>query len=419
MPNAFQNAMAQLKRAAEIAAVSPEVLELLKIPQRTINVAVSVKMDDGTLKVFEGYRVQFNDARGPFKGGIRYHPKVDIHEVKALAFWMAIKCAVVDIPFGGGKGGITVDPKKLSKGELERLTRGFVRAIARDIGPWKDVPAPDVYTTPEIMSWIADEYAQVTGELASAVVTGKPIARGGSKGRGVATGYGGYYVLEELAKKLSIKPKETTIAIQGFGNAGTHFAQMAHKAGYRIVAVCDSKGGVVDVAAKGMDPEKLMKYKAEHGSFSGEYMGDAKNYKPTDSKKILETKVDILVPAALENQITKENAGRVKARIILELANGPTTPEAEEKLLKRGTEVVPDVLVNAGGVTTSYFEWVQNLQGYYWDQEEVLAKLKKVMVRSFGEVWNFSQEKKVGMRDAAFALAVRRIAEAEKSRRGL
>lgn len=423
MPNAFTNAMEQLKKAAQTADVDDAVIEILKNPQRTINVSFPVKMDDGSLRIFQGHRVQYNDARGPFKGGIRYHPKVDINEVKALAFWMSIKCAVVDIPMGGGKGGVKVDPKKLSKGELERMTRAFGRAIAQDIGPKKDVPAPDVYTDAQIMSWIADEYARAHGEREPAVITGKPVGMGGSKGRDVATGYGGFCALEELAKKLKLKPKETSIAIQGFGNAAYHFAKSAHKRGYKIVGLVDSRGGIWDKKNGGMDPKHVMAKKKEHGQVYECYcvgsICDCENYKKTESAKLLESKVDILVPAALENQITEKNAGRVKARIILEIANGPTTPEAERKLLKKGKIIVPDVLANAGGVTVSYFEWVQNLQGYYWERDEVLRKLEKVMKRSFVDVWNMAQEKQTDLRTAAFALAIKRIAQAEEVRRGL
>ena len=426
MPNPFSNAMQQLKRSADIAGVEPSVIDMLQSPQRVIHVSLPVQMDDGSIRVFQGYRVQYNDARGPFKGGIRYHPKVDQNEVKALAFWMAIKCAVVNIPLGGGKGGIKVDPRKLSEREVERLTRAFARALARDIGPWRDVPAPDVYTTPQIMAWIADEYAQVTGAQAPGVITGKPLEKGGSKGRAFATGYGGFYTLEELAKKLKIKPKQATVAIQGFGNAGYYFAKAAHKAGYRIVAVSDSRGGIWDKTGKGMDPDRIAERKKEMGGIDGCYCppgkdtcGCSKEYKSITNAQLLESKVDILVPAALENQITEKNAGRVKARVIIELANGPTTADAEKKLLKKGKVVVPDVLANAGGVTVSYFEWVQNLHGYYWDEEEVLEKLKKVMRNSFAEVWSFAEEKNVGTRDAAFALALQRIAAAEKTRRSI
>ena len=423
MANAFSNALAQLKVSADVAEVEPEILDILKNPQKIINVSIPVTMDNGSTRVFQGYRVQHNNARGPFKGGIRYHPKVDQNEVKALAFWMAIKCAVVNIPMGGGKGGIKVDPRKFSTGELERLTRGFARALASDIGPHKDVPAPDVYTNGQIMAWIEDEYSAITGDHSRAVITGKPIERGGSEGRDVATGYGAFYTLEELAKKKKINPKKTTIAIQGFGNAAFHFADLAHKAGYRILGAVDSRGGVWDKTGRGMDPQVIMEQKQADGHIEGKYGKagdyDEKNYKSITGAQLLESKVDILVPAALENQITAKNAGRVKASYILEIANGPTAPEAETKLLKKGKVIIPDVLANAGGVTVSYFEWTQNLSGYYWDRKEVLNKLKKIMKQSFDDVYSLGEKKQVGMRAAAFALALGRIAAAESLRKNL
>ncbi len=407
--NPFQNAMAQLSAAAKVMQLEEPVLKALQKPQRVLEVSIPVKMDDGSTKVFSGYRVQYNDARGPFKGGIRYHWDTNLHEVKALSFWMAMKCAVVGIPYGGGKGGITVTPKELSTGELERLSRGWVQAMFQYIGPWKDVPAPDVYTTPQIMSWMVDEYSKLAGQWTPAAFTGKPIEIGGSEGRMFSTSQGGYYVLEELAKKMKFVPRRTTVAIQGFGNVGAFAAEIFHKAGYVIVAVSDSRGGVVNM--KGLDVAALWKHKEKTGSVAG-FAGT----KAIDNKKILELPVDLLVPSALESVITEKNAGRIKAKAILEMANGPTTPEADIKLFKRGIPVVPDILANAGGVTGSYFEWVQNLNGDRWSEEEVLKKLKPIMVTSFNEVWDKSAKHKVNLRTGAYILAIDRIAKAMKLR---
>lgn len=408
--NPFKSAMAQLKKAANFLPLEDETwINFLKSPERLMEFSLPVKMDDGSLRVFTGYRVQYNSARGPYKGGLRFHPDTDINEVKALAFWMAIKCATVDIPYGGGKGGITVDTKKLSQGELERLTRALARALKDFIGPHKDVPAPDVYTNPQTMAWIVDEYSKAVGKFTPAVVTGKPLELGGSQGRGMATGLGGFYVLEELAKLHKMNPAKTSIAIQGFGNVGESFAEIASKAGYRAVALSDSKGGIYN--PRGLDVKKVRKHKKETGSVQN--FEEAKN---VSNKALLELPVQVLVPAALENQITDSNAGRIKAKIVLELANGPTTPEADIKLFKKGVTLVPDVLSNAGGVTVSYFEWAQNLQGYYWTEKEVNQKLKEKMSAAFQAVWQMGQKYKVDLRTAAYILAVKRIVEALKLR---
>jgi len=409
MSNPFSNAMAQLSAAATTMSLDKEILEALQKPQRVLDVAIPVRMDDGTTKVFNGYRVQYNDARGPFKGGIRYHWDTNIHEVKALSFWMAMKCAVVGIPYGGGKGGITVNPKELSIGELERLSRGWVQAMFQYLGPWKDVPAPDVYTTPQIMAWMVDEYSKLAGEWTPAVFTGKPLEIGGSEGRMFSTSQGGFYVLEELAKKMKFVPKKTLVAIQGFGNVGAFAAEIFQKAGYVIVAVSDSRGGIVNM--KGLDVAAAWKHKEATGS-----VVNMANTKPIDNTKILELPVHILVPSALESVITDKNAGRIKAKAILELANGPTTPEADIKLFKRGIPVVPDILANAGGVTGSYFEWSQNLQGAHWTEKEVLDKLKPIMVESFNDVWEKATKHKVNLRTGAYILAIDRIAKAMKLR---
>lgn len=407
--NPFSNAMAQLNAAAKTMDLDPQILKALQKPQRILEVSIPVRMDDGSTKVFSGYRVQYNDARGPFKGGIRYHWETNLHEVKALSFWMAMKCAVVGIPYGGGKGGITVNPKELSTGELERLSRGWVQAMFHNIGPWKDVPAPDVYTTPQIMSWMVDEYSKLAGQWTPATFTGKPVEIGGSEGRMFSTSQGGYYVFEAYAAIKKLVPSKTTIAIQGFGNVGAFAAEIFHKAGYKIVAVSDSKGGVVNM--KGLDVPAIWKHKEQTGSVAG-----FPNTKPIDNKKILELGVDVLIPSALENVITEKNAAKIKAKVVLELANGPTTPEADVKLFKKGIPVIPDILANAGGVTGSYFEWVQNLNGDRWSEKDVLAKLKPIMVDSFKSVFTMAEKHQVNLRTGAYMVAIDRIAKAMKLR---
>lgn len=418
--NPFSSAMAQLKKAADILNLSTDIRGQLERPTRILESGVPVRMDDGSTKVFQAYRVQYNDARGPFKGGIRFHPKTDLHEVKALSFWMAVKCAVVGIPFGGGKGGVTVDPKKLSQRELELLSRGWVRAFAQYLGPNRDVPAPDVYTNPTIMGWMVDEYSRVTGEWQPGTFTGKPLAIGGSEGRTEATGQGGFYVFEALTKKLKLKPGKATVAVQGFGNVGYFIAQKLHDAGYKVIAVSDSRGGILDKRRKGMDPKHIMDAKKEKGLIDGCYcvgtVCDCEHYQQITNEQLLKLDVDVLVPAALENAITKDNVGKIKARAIVEMANGPLTPDADERLQKRGIPVVPDVLANAGGVTVSYFEWVQNNQGDRWTEAEVLRRLQPIMEKSFDQVWTIAQEKKISLRTAAFVLAIQRIVDAMQAR---
>jgi len=405
----FKSALTQLKKAADLMDLDPEVYARLQKPKKEIQVSIPVRMDDGSLKVYEGYRVQYDNTRGPNKGGIRFHHDTDINEVKALSFWMTFKCATVGIPMGGGKGGVTVNPKELSTTELEKLSRGFIRALSRDLGPAIDVPAPDVYTTPQIMAWMMDEYFMLNnGEYAPAIITGKPLEVGGSEGRGYSTAQGGVYVTLELAKKMKLK-KGSTVVIQGFGNAGSYMAKILTNKGYKVIAVSDSKGGILN--PKGLDPVKVDLHKKQTGSvldFAG-----AKNI---TNKQILEVQCDILVPAALENVITKENAGRVKARAIVELANGPTTPEADEKLAQNGILLVPDILANAGGVTVSYFEGVQNTYNYYWTEKEVLAKLEPIMVDNFDLIWKNHEKYNCDLRTAAYILAAGRIASAMKLR---
>lgn len=418
--HAFQNALSQLATAATLMKLDSATNEVLKNPDRVVEVSLPVRMDDGTLRVFRGYRVQHSNLRGPYKGGLRYHPKVDLNEVKALAFWMSMKCAVVGIPMGGGKGGITVDPKKLSSAELERLTRAFTRAMKDVFGPDRDVPAPDVNTNPTIMGWIMDEYSQLVGAPSPAVVTGKPLSLGGSLGREEATGQGGFYVLDELAKRLHLQPKKTTVVVQGFGNVGYHFAKLAHQAGYRIIGLSDSHGGIVDIRKTGMDPDHVMAQKKSKGVIGGMYcvgtVCDGEHYKAVTNEKLLETPCDILVPAALENVLTGKNAGRVKAKVILELANGPTTPEADAKFARRNIVVAPDILANAGGVTVSYFEWIQNRTGDRWSAHQVATQLETVMRDAFRDVWLQKEKHTTTMRTGAFIAALTRLAAARAAR---
>lgn len=416
----LQNALTQLKKAAELVKLDSAVFEVLKKPKRILQFSIPVKMDSGEVKIFDGYRVQWNDARGPFKGGIRFHPQANLNEVQALSFWMTIKCAAVGIPFGGAKGGVTVDPKKLSQGELERLTRGYVQAVKNFIGPEKDIPAPDVYTTPQVMAWIMDEFSKIKGYNVPGVVTGKPIEVGGSAGRGTATAQGGFYILEEVVKKLRVDPKKTTVVIQGFGNAGYNMADLCFHAGYKIIGISDSQTAIIDRTGKGFDSHKIIKIKEQKGLVDvcecKEIKCACKDHLHTTNQKLLETKCDILILAALENQITKANAGKIKAKIILELANGPTTPEADEKLFKKNVLIMPDVLANAGGVTVSYFEWVQNLQNYYWTEKEVFSRLQKIMIENFDEAWGIKEKYKTDLRTAVFVLALSRLTDAIKLR---
>jgi glutamate dehydrogenase (NAD(P)+) len=408
----FDNVKMQLEKIRKITNYSEEEMALLLSPKRIIQVNFPVKMDSGKTKRFNGYRVQYNDARGPTKGGIRFHPKVDLGEVKSLAFWMALKCSVVNIPYGGAKGGVEVDPKSLSQKEVEMLSRAYIKAIHENVGPTKDVPAPDVYTTPQIMAWMLDEYEKIKGEHSPGLITGKPLELGGSQGRGFSTSQGGAIVLREYMKMKGFEPEKTTVAIQGFGNAGSFMAKILQEWGYKIVAVSDSKGGLY--SDEGLDIELVEKHKNRVGSLEGyEAATEITN------EQLLELDADVLVPAALENQITKANAEKIRAKFIVELANGPVSPEADTILEKKDIPVWPDILANAGGVTVSYFEWVQNLYGYYWSEEEVLEKLEKIMVNSFKEVYETAEKYNTTFRNGAYILAINRILTAEKLRGNL
>ncbi len=408
--NPFEISQRQLDKAAETLQLDPQVHALLREPMRTLEVNFPVRMDDGMVKTFTGFRVQYNDARGPTKGGLRFHPDETIDTVKALAAWMTWKCAVVDIPYGGGKGGVICNPKELSLGEIERVARGFIRAIGRFIGPEKDIPAPDVYTNPQIMGWMMDEYATIVGYNAPGVITGKPIPLGGSLGRGDATARGTVYCIIEAAKELGIELKGATVAIQGYGNAGYFCGTLMQElAGSKIVAVTDSRGGVYD--ENGIDPEAVNQHKQSSGSVSG-----FNGLKAITNDEILELDVDVLIPAAIENVITDKNAANVKAKIVGEAANGPTTPEADEILHNNGVYVIPDFLCNAGGVTVSYFEWVQNIGGFYWTIEEVHERLEAKMIEAFHAVHNMAKDQSVDNRTGAYLVSVQRVAEAMRLR---
>ncbi|HEY0010341.1 MAG TPA: Glu/Leu/Phe/Val dehydrogenase [Candidatus Paceibacterota bacterium] len=401
MQNPFENALEQLRRAARAGEVPANVIERMSVPEREITVSVPVVMDTGETRLFEGYRVQHSSLRGPHKGGIRFHPKADINEVRALALWMTLKTSVADIPMGGGKGGITVDPKALSSGELERLSRGFVRMLYRDLGPKVDVPAPDVNTTPEIMSWMVSEYEKLTGDTTRATFTGKPVDGGGSLGRGSATGLGGFYVFNALRARLGL-PEKCTVAVQGMGNVGGTAARILSEAGHTVVAISDSRGGVYK--AEGIDVSAVEDYKHTHGSLAGYPDAVA-----ITNAELLLLPCDVLIPAALENQITDANVNDVQAKAILELANGPTTPEADDRLFARGIHVIPDILANAGGVIVSYFEWKQNLTNETWTEEDVNARLKDILDTQSVLVHDEALTRATDLRRAAFLIALLRL----------
>ncbi len=409
--NPFATAQAQLDEAAKKLGLDAATHELLRWPMRECRMTLPVKMDNGRTRIFQAYRIRYNSARGPTKGGLRWHPDETIDTVRALAAWMTWKCAVVNIPLGGGKGGVTCNPKEMSEGEKERLARAYIRAIAKDLGVHRDIPAPDVYTTPQIMAWMMDEYEVIRGESHPSVITGKPIPIGGSQGRGDATARGGVYCVREAAKKLKLDVKNAAYAIQGFGNAG-QFAATLHTeilGGGKLLAVSDSRGGIY--CESGIDPQAIVKHKLETGKVEG-FPGT----KPISNGDLLELGVDVLYPAALEAVITGENAGNIKAKILCELANGPTTPDADIILHKNGVMVLPDFLANAGGVTVSYFEQVQNTYNYYWSLSDVHAQLDRRMTTAFEDVYRVRTQAKVHTRLAAYMVAVQRVAEACKLR---
>jgi len=398
-------AQRQLDKTAELISLDPDMHRRLREPAVVMEVSVPVKMDDGSVKVFPGWRSQHNNFRGPTKGGIRYHPDTNKDEVIALSMWMTWKCAVVNLPYGGGKGGIRCNPKEMSSGEIERLTRRYTFMISPIIGPEKDIPAPDVYTNPQTMAWIMDTYSILKGYTVPGVVTGKPVDLGGSVGRNEATARGCVFTIREALKVLGISPDKATAAVQGYGNAGSISARLLADLGVKVVAVSDSKGGIVNL--DGIDPAEAEAHKRNTGSVVG-----LPGTKPISNEDLLEMEVDILIPAALENVITSQNADKIKAKILGEAANGPTTPEADEILFKKGVFVLPDILANAGGVTVSYFEWVQNLYNFHWDEERVNSELEKVMVNAFKEVHEEAKTRGVDNRLAAYALAVSRVARA-------
>ncbi len=408
--NPFEIAQAQIDGVGRRMKLDPGLLDVLKWPSRELTVNFPVKMDDGTIRVFTGYRVQYNQVLGPFKGGIRYHPDVTLDEVRALAAWMTWKCAVIGLPYGGAKGGIICNPKEMSPRELERLTRRFTSEISIIIGPHKDIPAPDVYTDPQVMAWIMDTYSMNEGYSVPGVVTGKPLVVGGSKGREEATSRGVMYSTRVVAEHLRIDLSKATIAVQGYGNVGSHAARLFHEeCGSSIVAVSDSRGGIQN--PNGLDPEKVRLHKAKTGSVVGYPKSD-----PLTNEELLELKCDILVPSALEGAIAEDNAPHVKSKVVSEGANGPTTLEADEILFKRGITVIPDILCNAGGVTVSYFEWVQDLQHFFWTADQVKKQLEEVMVGATERVWETAKKEKVDMRTAAYIVALEKIVEAYRVR---
>ena len=408
--NPFETARRQIDIVADLLGLDDGTRAILKSPKRELTVNFPVRMDDGSYRVFTGYRVQYNMARGPTKGGIRYHPQVTLDEVRALAAWMTWKCAVVNLPYGGGKGGVICDTKKLSLGENERLTRRFASEISPMIGPEMDIPAPDVYTDAQTMAWIMDTYSMQKGYSVPGVVTGKPIALGGSEGRGEATGRGCSYVIRQAAGAAGLRVKTASVGVQGFGNAGSVAAKLLHtEQGAKIVALSDSRGGIYNSA--GLNPHDVEAHKEKTGSVVG-FPGA----KSISNEELLESKVDILIPAALENQITPKNADKIQAKIVAEAANGPTVPEADTVLYQKKITLLPDILANAGGVTVSYFEWAQDIQGYYWPLDEVNQRLERVMTRSYEEVRKVAEERHVHNRTAAYVVAIQRVADAMRLR---
>ncbi len=405
--NLLDQALVRLDEAAAHLSIDPDVIEKLKYARETAKARLMIRMDDGSRKSFIAWRCRYDDTRGPTKGGIRFHPDSDVYEVETLAFWMTFKCAVMNLPYGGGKGAVRVDPRQLSKAELERLSRAYMQAFARVIGPNRDIPAPDVYTNSMIMGWMADEYAQIVGQTEPAVITGKPIALGGSLGRDDATARGGYYLVRDLAADLGLG-QAARVAVQGFGNAGQHIAHLFAGDGHKIVAVSDSSGAVK--CATGLNVQTLIAAKANGQSVISTAGQDGHELMSADD--LVGIDCDILAPSALENMIHEGNAAHINAKIVLELANGPVTSEADAILEKNGIVVLPDILANAGGVTVSYFEWVQNRQGFYWTLEEIHERLKTIVEREGRAIWNTSREKNISMRTAAYVHALGRLAEA-------
>ncbi|MGE6754214.1 Glu/Leu/Phe/Val family dehydrogenase [Rossellomorea sp. NPDC071047] len=406
--NLFTSTQHVINDALSKLGYTEEMFELLKEPIRMLTVRIPVRMDDGSIKVFTGYRAQHNDAVGPTKGGVRFHPEVDEEEVKALSMWMSLKCGIVDLPYGGGKGGIICDPRTMSFTELEKLSRGYVRAISQIVGPTKDIPAPDVYTNSQIMAWMMDEYSRLRENDSPGFITGKPIVLGGSQGREKATAQGVTICIDQAAKKRGIDIKGARVVIQGFGNAGSFLAKFMHDAGAKVIAISDAHGALHDPA--GLDIDYLLDRRDSFGTVTTLFENTISN------KELLELECDILVPAAISNQITEENVYDIKASIVVEAANGPTTFEATRILSERGILLVPDVLASAGGVTVSYFEWVQNNQGYYWTEEEVNEKLHAKLVEAFNNVYETSQNRRVNMRLAAYMVGARKMAEASRFR---
>lgn len=405
--NPFESAKYQLSKASETANLDKNIVEQLTHPDRYIEIAIPIIMDDGSQKIFAGFRSQHNNARGPYKGGIRYHQNVDLDEVKALSFWMTFKNAVIDVPFGGGKGGVIVNPKELSETELEKLSRGYMKKMFRNLGPEIDVPAPDVNTNGQIMGWMRDEFEKLSSSSAPGVITGKAIEDGGSEGRAEATGYGGGYVLREAIHSGLLNAERKTIAIQGFGNVATYLSEYASEHGFKVVALSDSKGGVYN--PEGINITLAEKHKKETKALSG--LSSTSNI---TNAELLELDVDVLVPAALENVLTAENADKVKAKFVLEMANGPTTPEADEIFAKKGVIVVPDILANSGGVCVSYYEWYQNMNNEHWSKEQVLQKLDEQISHAFKKVVDVQKEYKTTLRTATYILATKRLIEKMK-----
>ena len=410
--NVCINCYNQLDKVAKILNLNQAELDILTIPKRILTFSFPVKLDSGSIRYFTGYRVQFNDARGPTKGGIRFHPEVNLEEIKTLAFLMTLKCAVANLPYGGAKGGVMIEPKKFSEKELERISRGYIREIHNFIGPDVDIPAPDVNTDSKIMAWMLDEYEKIKGKHVPAAITGKPISLNGSRAREFSTSMGGFYVLHELAESFGMKPRKTSVAVQGFGNVGMNIARILHEWGYKVIAVSDSGGGIFN--KNGLNMKDVINHKAKTGKIQ-----NLKNTKNISNEELLELKTDVLLPAALEDQITRKNAGKIKSKLILEMANRPITPEADEILLDKGIFVIPDILANSGGVVVSYFEWVQNSQNFYWSEKDVLEKLKTCMTDAVKELSKVCTDFKCDMRKSLYINSIKKILEAERLRGNL